>query len=82
MKIERVPPPKVVEPEFVLTLTRREILALSSVTGYIGGEPEGPRGVFDELSLKVQAMNLPHYKLALRELGYRIDRNIKFEEAE
>ena len=70
--------------EYVLTLNRTEMLALSSITGYIGGEPKGPRAFFDELQTKIQKMGLPYYNPALRELGYQIDRTrqgIRFEEA-
>ena len=83
MKIRQVPPPDI-EPEFVLTLNRSEILALSAVTGFISGEPDGPRGVFDELSRKIQAISLPHYRTALRELGYSVKYigGIRFERQE
>ena len=88
MKIEQVPP---TEPQFTLTLGFAEMLALSAITGYVGGEPTGPRGVFSELSTKLQDMGFPWYKLALRELNSTIapcrhcgkgSGGIRFEEAE
>ena len=77
MRIKQVFPKPESPPEvYELTLDRAEMLAISAVTGFIGGEPGGPRGVFDNISKKLAAMDFPWYKPALRELKYRIVRQI------
>lgn len=73
---------------YVLTLSRREALAILAIGGNIGGSLRGPRGVLTALggeeSVAVQlgklvfpGINDPDIK-ALRELGYEIVGSIHF----
>ena len=76
MNIEKFQPKP--ESQYILTLTRVEMLALISVTGHISGDKAGPRGVFDLLRHQADTIELPHYNDALQELEYSITGRIKF----
>ena len=79
MNIKKIPPSEPLEPEYTLTLTRAEMLALISISGHISGPISSPREVFHELNAKAKSIGLPNYKLALRELEHVVSGFIRFE---
>lgn len=56
MRITKCPP--VERPFCTLELTEYEAMVLQSITEYIGGSPEGPRGVFTKLRSEFRSIGL------------------------